>query len=134
MGGLFMKLLLMVGTVFLVGVVFITGCSSKNSERTYDGLAFKTTLKEAPQQFKDTDTYFLNFDTIDVLNDKDNALKNTFNQGGILVLAANKLPQDAKIGKGTNIVVHLKENFATTDSMPPQVLEDSVVKVEFNLQ
>ena len=128
-----MKLLLLVGTVFLVGVFFITGCASKTPEKKYDGLVFKTTLREAPQQFKDTDTYFLDFDTIDVVNDKDDALKNNFTNGGTLVLAANQLPQDAKIGKGTKIVVHLKENFATTMSIPPQVLEDSVIKVEFNL-
>lgn len=102
-------------------------------QQKYNGLVFKATLREAPQQFKYTDTYFLDFDTIEVVNDKDDALKNSFNKGGTLVIAANQLPQDDKIGKGTKIVVHLKENFATTMSIPPQVLEDSMIKVEFNL-
>lgn len=128
-----MKFILIVGIAFLVGVFLITGCASKTTEKKFDGLVFKTTLREAPQQFKDTDTYFLDFDTIGIVNDKDDTLKNSFNKGGTLVLAANQLPQDAKIGKGTKIVVHLKENFATTRSIPPQVLENGVIKVEFNL-
>lgn len=128
-----MKILLTVGMVFLVGVFLITGCASKTSEKKVGGLVFKTTLRKAPQQFKDTDSYFLHFDTIDIENDKDYALKNSFNNGGTLILTANQLPQDATLEKGTRIVVHLKENFATTKSIPPQVSEDSVIKVEFDL-
>ncbi|SBO17670.1 hypothetical protein [Carnobacterium divergens] len=128
-----MKLFVMFGTIFLISLFAISGCNRNQPEEKYNGLVFKTKLRDRPQKFKDTDTYILDFDTIDIVHDKDDILKKSFNNGGTLNLSTHQLPADASIKKGTKIVVHLKKNFATTRSIPPQVLEDGVIKVEFNL-
>ncbi|EOV2449612.1 hypothetical protein ACOMOD_002464 [Enterococcus faecalis] len=73
------------------------------------------------------DSYSLSFNNVQAC-DKEIKKLATFNKGGKLIFS---LPLDKEITKGDKIVVRVHENYATTHSIPPQIIGNSVISVSF---
>lgn len=60
--------------------------------------------------------------------DKENKKLDTLSKGGKLIFS---LPLDKEMTKGDKIVAKVHENYATTHSIPPQIIGNSIVSVSF---
>ncbi|HCT3382056.1 TPA: hypothetical protein OTT57_002003 [Enterococcus faecalis] len=91
-------------------------------------IEFTATLTESPKQVDQTDDYYLSFDNIEADDNESRRELETFNKGGRLITT---LPADKEIKPGHKIIVRVHRDFATTHSIPPQLVGNSVISVSF---
>ncbi|ELS0478103.1 hypothetical protein R4Y59_002717, partial [Enterococcus faecalis] len=91
-------------------------------------IEFSAILTEEPKQVEQTDRYYISFDNVQTFDEENKKNLNTFKEGGKLIFT---LPLDKKIEKGDKIVVRMHRHFATTHSIPPQIIGNSVTSVSF---
>ncbi|MFG5428348.1 hypothetical protein ACFJYZ_08325 [Enterococcus faecalis] len=91
-------------------------------------IEFSATLIEDPKKVEQTDRYYLSFDNVQTFDEEKQKDLDTFKEGGKLIFV---LPLDKKIEKGDKIVVRMHRHFATTHSIPPQIIGNSVTSVSF---
>lgn len=97
------------------------------SESNQSVIAFAATLTDIPRQVEQTDNYYLSFDNVHADEESQNELI-IFHEGGALITT---LPADKEIKSGDKINVTVHKDFATTYSMPPQLIGNSVISVSF---
>ncbi len=119
--------------ILFMSILLLIISNKKKETSIYNGstqsiIEFSATLTETPKKLDQNDSYSLSFDNVRAC-DKENKKKlDTFNQGGKLIFS---LPLDKEITKGDKIVVRVHENYATTHSIPPQIIGNSVISVSF---
>lgn len=88
---------------------------------------FSATVMNSPIQIEESDEYIIHFSDIEVIKGSTESIA-VFNNGGSLI---TRLPTDNPIVRGRKIRVTLEKNFATTNSIPPQILDKSIIAVQF---
>ncbi|MGL9966556.1 hypothetical protein IGK25_002714 [Enterococcus sp. DIV1614a] len=91
-------------------------------------IEFTATLTESPEQVDQTDNYYLSFDNVQADSEDSQRDLVTFDKGGKLIAT---LPADKEIKSGDQIRVRVHKDFATTHSIPPQLIGNSVISVSF---
>ncbi|NSN12594.1 hypothetical protein HRE23_07710 [Enterococcus faecalis] len=99
---------------------------SKGSNQSV--LAFSATLTEPPKQIDQTNNYYLSFDNIQAHDSESQRELDILSKGGRLITT---LPADKEIKTGDKIRVRVHKDFATTRSIPPQLIGNSVISVSF---
>lgn len=99
---------------------------SKGSDQSV--LEFSATLTESPKQVDQTDNYYLSFDNIQADASVSRRELDAFNKGGRLITT---LPADKEVKSGDKIKVRVHKDFATTRSIPSQLIGNSVISVSF---
>lgn len=89
---------------------------------------FSATLIESPKQVDQTDNYYLSFDNVQTADSESRRELDTLSKGGRLITT---LPADKEIKPGDKIRVRVHKDFATTRSIPPQLIGNSVISVSF---
>ncbi|MDG4966255.1 hypothetical protein OGZ37_06650 [Lactococcus lactis] len=120
--------LLVLTTFALIGVFYITSNINKMRASKSNQISFVADLIDSPRRDEETGQYFIFFDNVKAFNKVNKKDLASLNQGGILV---TDVPADTPIEKKTKVIVTLKRNFATTNSLPPQILGHGVVSVKF---
>lgn len=98
------------------------------SESNQSVIAFAATLTDIPRQIEQTDSYYLSFDDVHADDDDSQRELSILHEGGALITT---LPADKEIKAGDKINVTVHKDFATTYSIPPQLIGNSVISVSF---
>lgn len=125
--GIGILLLLSVSTLLIIKKNHHIDTSvSKGSNQSV--IEFSATLTESPKQVNQTDSYYLSFDNIQADDSDSQRELATLSKGGRLMTT---LPADKEIKSGDKIRVRVHKDFATTRSIPPQLIGNSVISVSF---
>lgn len=124
----FMMLIILFVAIFLLMKNNEQKDTSISGGSDQSSIEFSATLIEPPKKVDQTDDYFILFDDVKVVDEKDQNNLDTFNEGGRLITT---LPTNKEIRVGDKIVVRVHKDFATTRSIPPQIIGNSVISVSF---
>jgi len=102
--------------------------TSISNDSNQSVIEFTATLTESPKQVDQTDNYYLSFDNVQADDKESQRNLVTFNNGGRLITT---LPADKRVKSGDKIRVRVHKYFATTNSIPPQLIGNSLVSVSF---
>lgn len=104
----------------------IDNSMSKGSNQSV--IEFSAALTESPKQIDQTKNYYLSFDNIQADDSESQRELDILSKGGRLITT---LPADKEIKTGDKIRVSVHKDFATTRSIPPQLIGNSVISVSF---
>ncbi|MDN3185242.1 hypothetical protein [Enterococcus faecalis] len=91
-------------------------------------IVFKATISRTPNPTQQKNEYYVYFNNVETTEKKYQSELEIFNNGGILVAA---LPAGKTLNLGDEIQVTLHKDFATTHSIPPQIIGNSVIDVSY---
>ncbi|HFK2761594.1 TPA: hypothetical protein ACGX4V_002079 [Enterococcus faecalis] len=90
-------------------------------------IEFSATISNNPVQIEGSEEHIIRFNDVEIIEGNSESIA-VFNDGGSLI---SKLPTDNPNMNGKKIKVTLDKNFATTNSIPPQILDMSIIAVQF---